>query len=348
MTLHIFLAIFVIILPDMICSEKAEGADILASYKRNHQLKNGDNDHSDHLYINLKLDEILETMKETRNPADDQMHEATEQLEQRFENVLRELKDIKEDLTNVKEDLTENRQYTNSKCHELNQDVNDFYDNTNAKHHGLRQDLTDMDAKFKHFQQSVKESTKLSGTTYIRWGRTECPKNGSEVVFNGWAGGSWYDHTGAAASMLCLPEEPDWDRGKYNDVPESYLGYVYGAEYQDGERKSDQLFGRSHFQQNPPCVMCNVRSRTSHIMIPGKTRCPAGWTTEYYGYLMSGGHSRRAASDYYCIDMKPEDVPGGEKNENGYLLYFVESRCGSLRCPPYVNGRELQCVVCTK
>ena len=121
-------------------------------------------------------------MKETRNPADDHMHEATEQLEQRFEKVLRELKDIKED-------LTENRQYTNSKYHELNQDVNDFYGNTNAKHHGLQQDLTDMDAKVKQLQQSVKESIKLSGTTYIRWGRTDCPKNGSEVVYNGWAGG---------------------------------------------------------------------------------------------------------------------------------------------------------------
>ena len=294
-------------------------------------------------------------MKGSREPANDLLYEMIEQLEQRFEGVLREFKDVKVDLTNVKEDLTavkedlnENRQYTNLKYHELREVVNDNYGDTNAKHHKLRQDLTDTDVKIQQLRQSVKEGNKLSGTTYIRWGRTTCPKNGSEVVYTGWGGGSWFDHTGAAASMLCLPEDPDWDQAKYKDGFAAYAAYVFGAEYQDGQGRSDPFFGRNHDQQNAPCVVCNVRSRFSHIMIPGKTRCPAGWTREYYGYLMAGRHSHRAATDYYCIDMKPEDIKGGEKNENGYLLYFVETYCGSLMCPPYRNGRELTCVVCTK
>lgn len=193
----------------------------------------------------------------------------------------------------------------------------------------------------------MKEGTKISGTTYIRWGRTTCPANGSDVTYTGYAAGSSYEHTGAAASMLCLPEDPDWDLGKYSDANEPYA-FVFGAEYEENTERSDRLIGNTHSNQNVPCVVCNVRSRSSHIMVPGKTKCPGGWTMEYYGYLMSGHYGHKRASDYYCIDMEPEDIPGGAKNEIGYLLYFVESYCGSLMCPPYVHRRELPCIVCTK
>ena len=298
---------------------------------------------------------IKELRKPFYSPADDPLHETTELLEERFAKVLRDIKDVKkdltavkEDLTNVKEDLNENRRYTTSKYHELRQDVNDISDNTNAKHHELRQDLTNTHAEVQLLRQSVNEGSKISGTTYIRWGRTICPANGSVVTYTGYAGGSWPQHTGGAASMLCLPENPDWEQGKYSDATESAVGYIYGAEYQGGYRRSHQLFKDNHYNQNVPCAVCNVRSRSSHIMIPGKTRCPAGWTREYYGYLMSGHYGQKAASDYYCIDMEPEDITGGEKNENGHPLYFVESHCVPLKCPPYVNGRELPCVVCTK
>lgn len=314
--------------------ESSGGTDKLLDYKTGQQSKTRDSGHSDNLYIYLKLDEILETIKEESKPC------ALPADEEKLEKVLRELRD-------VKEEFNENRQYINSKYHELRQDVNDIYDNTNAKHHDLRQDLNDMDGKVQQLKQSVKEGSKISGTTYIRWGRTTCPNNGSEETYTGYAGGSWYDHTGAAASMLCLPEDPDWDLGKYNDASESFA-FVYGSEYDEKTERSGRLIGNSHHQQNVPCVVCNIRSRSSYIMVPGKTKCPDGWTMEYCGYLMSGYYAHKRASDYFCIDMEPEDAKGGEKNENGYVLYFVESRCGSLSCPPYVNGRELPCVVCTK
>ena len=62
---------------------------------------------------------------------------------------------------------------------------------------------------------------------------------------------------------------------------------------------------------------------------------------------MSGDHKTHSATDYYCIDKEPENVTGG-RNDDGKVLYFVETRCGSLKCPPYVNGRELTCVICSK
>ena len=195
----------------------------------------------------------------------------------------------------------------------------------------------------------IADASGLKRTTYTRWGRTTCPGNGSESVYDGYAGGSHYSHTGGAASMLCLPKDPDWDAGKYSDnTDNSRTGLIYGTEYQYGESRSDWLFGESHYDRDVPCVVCEARKRSSVLIIPGKSRCYDGWTFEYSGFLMANHHDHPAAADYYCIDKDPENLPGGEGDHNGRLLYFVEARCGSLRCPPYVNGREFHCVVCTK
>ncbi|XP_021352225.1 uncharacterized protein LOC110449596 [Mizuhopecten yessoensis] len=47
------------------------------------------------------------------------------------------------------------------------------------------------------------------GSTFVRWGRTDCPANLTELVYSGYAGGSWYDHSGAAVDYLCLPPDPE-------------------------------------------------------------------------------------------------------------------------------------------
>ena len=93
-----------------------------------------------------------------------------------------------------------------------------------------------------------------------------------------------------------------------------------------------------------------VISKAGHhaFLMPGKISCSAGLTQVYYGYLMTGWYNYPAATDYYCVDESPEDITGREANKDGFVLYFVESRCGSLQCPPYVDGREMTCVVCTK
>ena len=185
------------------------------------------------------------------------------------------------------------------------------------------------------------------GATYVRWGRTTCPGNGSAEVYSGQAGGSYYNHKGAAASMVCLPNDPIWKR--YDDATENG-GLMYGAEYDDRytSQRESNLIGRSHYEQDVPCSVCNVKGRSSTIMIPGRSECYPGWTLEYWGYLMSGHYDFNAATNYYCVDADQEAIYGRGKNDNGYLLYFVEGRCGSLHCPPYVNGRELTCAVCTK
>ncbi len=49
------------------------------------------------------------------------------------------------------------------------------------------------------------------GVVYTRWGRTTCPDTqGTELLYEGIAGGSAHNHKGGGANYLCLPEEPEY------------------------------------------------------------------------------------------------------------------------------------------
>ncbi|XP_078703910.1 uncharacterized protein LOC144928979 [Branchiostoma floridae x Branchiostoma belcheri] len=107
---------------------------------------------------------------------------------------------------------------------------------------------------------------------------------------------------------------------------------MYGAEY---EIDTNAPYNKASLhEQDVPCSVCYSLSRRAQLMIPARKTCPEGWT-----------HHR---TEFVCMDGEPEVLPGGEGNDNGALFYPVEARCGSLPCPPYVEGRELTCVVCTK
>ena len=195
----------------------------------------------------------------------------------------------------------------------------------------------------------AREMIEGSGATYVRWGRTECPdNNGTVKVYDGFAGGDYYQHSGGPSELLCLPKEPQW--AKYDD---DYLGhaFVYGVEFEPGSvAQSMKLFGKNINQENVPCVVCQSVGRLAALRIPARTDCFDGWTKEYDGYLMGGYHGHAKATDYTCVDSNPEVVIGKSRDQGGQLLYFVEAHChsNSLPCPPYVHGREIPCVVCTK
>ena len=95
-----------------------------------------------------------------------------------------------------------------------------------------------------------------------------------------------------------------------------------------------------------PCAVCRLTSRGTQVLFPAKNECPDNWTKEYTGYLMSDHHvySRKQA---VCVDEAPEVIPGSWSSSNGALLYLMEAGCGSLQCPPYVEGREIQCTICS-
>ena len=124
--------------------------------------------------------------------------------------------------------------------------------------------------------------------------------------------------------------------------------FVYGVEYDpaNGQPLDVNPDVNAH---NVPCAVCMAVSRCSLLMIPGKTSYPVSWTTEYDGYLMSGGQGNNLPTTYECVDKDPESVPGlsaGWSSGSG-LFTHVEASCNGMACPPYVAGRELTCVVCT-
>ena len=179
------------------------------------------------------------------------------------------------------------------------------------------------------------------GVTYVRWGRSVCPK-GVELVYAGRAGGSHYSHSGGGSNYQCLTLKP----ANFNFGPGTVAAsYIYGAEYEVyGNVPKDKLSLHDH---DVPCAVCYVSSRTAKIMIPGTYICPSKWKTEYYGYLMAerANHHR---STFECMDKDAKPAYGGHVNRNGALFYFVEPRCGALPCPPYDQQKEVTCAVCTR
>ena len=172
--------------------------------------------------------------------------------------------------------------------------------------------------------------------TYIRWGNSTCPY-GADTIYSGVVAGSWFDHIGAAVDPLCLPPDPQYL--KYQPGYQNYA-VVYGAEYQTYGTPLDHSHDR-----NVPCALCQVYGRTNKIMIPSHYECPNGWRREYYGYLMAGRHTHKAATQYTCVDKSLEQIPSSGADANGYLFFTVEAHCGHfIPC----SVKELTCVVCTK
>jgi len=176
---------------------------------------------------------------------------------------------------------------------------------------------------------------------YARWGHKSCPGGGAQLVYAGRAGGSHYTHKGGGGNpqCICLPLDPKF----YKTVSGAQdLGYMYGAEYQ----RTNGLVGNSH-DTDVPCAVCYVPTRNTLYMIPAKYTCPSGWTTEYFGYLMSA-HYNHHRSQFSCVDYSLKSVIGSSHNHDGFLFYTVEGVCGSLPCPPYTQDKELSCAICTK
>jgi len=167
-------------------------------------------------------------------------------------------------------------------------------------------------------------------------------KVNTELNIPGRIGGEYYHHSGGGANYVCLPEIP-----KYGNYKPGFQGSaaIYGTEY---EVSAFNPFSQNLHDHDAPCVACYVKTRSSQLMIPATYECPAGWTREYHGYLMTGHYNHKSSKTFVCVDKDAEAVSGSHANLNGALLYVVEGHCGSLPCRPYVAGKELTCVVCTK
>ncbi|XP_022110561.1 short-chain collagen C4-like isoform X2 [Acanthaster planci] len=191
-------------------------------------------------------------------------------------------------------------------------------------------------------------ANKTSGSTYVRWGRNTCPDQpGTKLVYSGYAAGAHHMHTGGSVDFLCLPHDPEWSANS-RDGANPHASYLYGVEYQlNNFNPFSHANAETIFQHNAPCAVCRLVDRGTQLLFPAKLGCPANWTEEYRGFLMSGKYDYKQQSRAICVDEAPEVVPGTEASQDEALIYIVEARCGSLPCLPYVNGREITCTVCS-
>ena len=177
-----------------------------------------------------------------------------------------------------------------------------------------------------------------SVVTYIRWSNSTCPY-GADTIYSEVVAGSGYGHQGAAVDPLCLPPDPQYYSFYQAGYQENRL--LYAAEYQLHSSSPINLAD----DRNVPCALCQVYGHTNKIMIPSHYECPSGWRREYYGYLMAGHYTPKAATQFTCVDKSLELIPGSRAFSGGYLLNTVEAYCNQhIPC----SDKELSCVVCTK
>ena len=159
-----------------------------------------------------------------------------------------------------------------------------------------------------------------------------------QLLYSGRAAGSHYYTKGSGSNHLCLPSNPQYLN--YVSGREEWRARIYWVEY-------EQHWNPNQVDHDVPCSLCYTSARSAKITIPARYTCPSGWTREYYGYLMAD-YEGYATTTYECVDVSAESVPRSSRDDDGGLFYFTEGTCTSINCPPYVNGRELTCVVCTK
>ena len=180
--------------------------------------------------------------------------------------------------------------------------------------------------------------------SYIRWGRTTCPNTQeTEQVYQGFAAGSAFYESGST-DYHCLHAQPQFLRTTAG--LQTYRGRLYGTEYDSVDTPPDLA---NQVRHEAPCSVCYSRTRSTKITIPGRISCPSSWTREYYGYLMGNTHqSDRGSRSPACVDVNAESVPGSSSDNTKSIFAFIEFTCIGINCPPYANGAEVTCVVCTK
>ena len=140
-----------------------------------------------------------------------------------------------------------------------------------------------------------------------------------------------------------MPPQPEYSSFQAEVQGRSVLyGVEYEYEPQGGPLNSVQ-------EHDAPCAVCHASTRVASLMIPGMMVCPAGWTKEYSGYLVSTRDHGHYRTMYVCLDGMPESYPfSNEGHPDQAVFYHVEASCNTLPCPPYNAEKELTCVVCTK
>ena len=180
---------------------------------------------------------------------------------------------------------------------------------------------------------------RVARATYVRWGNTSCPTElGTQLLYAGRAAGPFYSG-GGGSDLLCLPNNPEY---LSVNSPTNGKAQLSGVEMQTN------LDSLNLNYKNVPCAVCYTPTRSTMVMIPAWTHCPASWTKEYVGYIMAEGRSSFRVQ-HVCVDQHTEVIPGEAIYSDGTRLYHMDIKCSTgLLCPPYSSTKEVTCAVCTE
>eukprot|EP01050_Picozoa_sp_SAG11_P012932 SAG11_NODE_1474_length_4839_cov_2.761603_2_plen_590_part_00 len=162
-----------------------------------------------------------------------------------------------------------------------------------------------------HKEVSCAQCSTSSGPVYVRWGRSSCPAS-ADLVYSGLVAGSEYRHTGGGYNYLCMHEQAAY--GTDGNTDEDAAGArLYRAEY-------DVSTGGLYYfwvlqDEDVPCAVCQSSASVAVFMTAGTTQCPAGWGTEYSGYLMSSGKDT-TRTEYICLDEQAEAATNSDDSAN--------------------------------
>ena len=159
-------------------------------------------------------------------------------------------------------------------------------------------------------------------------------------ISTGFAGGSYFNVPGGGANYLCLRSDPVF---RPTDEARSPRAEVHGAEYYNPPNSMLQ-------HHDVPCAVCVV-TRSVVLMMPGTNLCDEGWTTEYVGQISaeSSTYTSHYRTEFVCLDDNAEITTHSSPDaDNGAMFYPVQVICGSLPCTPYVENKDLLCVVCSR
>ena len=176
------------------------------------------------------------------------------------------------------------------------------------------------------------------GTTYERWGRSDCPRSATQV-YSGLIVGAWETHSGGLG-YTCFPLDPEPVYVHTGKV--SHRSFVHSTEY---ETVGEVFSSPDLSDYDAPCAVCFV-PRATTLMLPAQVSCPNDWTLEYSGYLMTNDHSSGGA----CVDVNAGYLDGSQADRDGEILYFVVTSCSSsfMPCLPYKHSVPITCAVCTR
>ena len=191
-------------------------------------------------------------------------------------------------------------------------------------------------------QKGSKGDAGLSGVTFVRWGRTVCPR-GTGTVYTGVAAGTKYDTKGGTSDTLCLAGSPQYRNG---DGSSSNAAQLSGVRNEVGGNSAPLYNRRDTYL---PCVLCHTTTKSTSFMLPGRYTCPSGWNTEYSGYIMTETtySNRPGRRDTICVDQDAE-AASTKGSAAAAQLFLMQATCIGLDCPPFNSQKPLTCAVCSK